>query len=118
VESFVQNKNTTTIKISASQHISNMNFMNYDPNKYFGLFKFQSGYRKFYLNIRKGYSRKIHMQTDVTLKTLCDRHIIFHCFNYLVIPLRRFLSKQIVQNDTVSYYFYHSISMPFLSHLS
>ena len=33
--------------------------MNYDHNKKFGLFKFQSGYRKLYLNSPKGYSRKI-----------------------------------------------------------
>ena len=33
--------------------------MNYDHNNIFGLFKFQSGYRKFCLNSRKGYSRKI-----------------------------------------------------------
>ena len=50
-------KNTTKIKISASQGISNMNY----DNK-IGLFQFQSGYRKFYLNSPKGYilySRKI-----------------------------------------------------------
>jgi len=30
----------------------------------FGLFKFQSGYKKFYLNNQKGYSRKlIYAQT-------------------------------------------------------
>ena len=40
--------------------------MNYDHNKNFGLFKFQSGYRKFYLNSPKGYSRKIiNAQTAV-----------------------------------------------------
>ena len=32
--------------------------MNYDHNKKFGLFQFQSGYRKLYLNSPKGYSRK------------------------------------------------------------
>ena len=49
-------KYTTKIKISASQHISIKNCMNYDHNKFFGLFKFQSGYRKLYLNSPKGYS--------------------------------------------------------------
>jgi len=58
-------KNTTKIKISKSQRISNMNSMNYDHNQLFGLFEFQSGYRKFYLNSPKGYSRKIiNVQTD------------------------------------------------------
>jgi len=33
--------------------------MNYDHNKKFGLFKFQSGYRKLILNSPNGYSRKI-----------------------------------------------------------
>ena len=33
--------------------------MTYDYNKTFGLFKFESGYRKFYLNNPTGYSRKI-----------------------------------------------------------
>ena len=52
-------KNTTKIKISASQRISIKNWINYDHNKNFGLFKFQSGYRKIYLNSPKGYSQKI-----------------------------------------------------------
>jgi len=40
--------------------------MNYDHNKNVGLFKFQSGYRKLYLNSPKGYSRKItNAQTGV-----------------------------------------------------
>ena len=47
------------IKISASQRISIKNCMNYDHNKNFGLFKFQSGYRNIYFNSPKGYSRKI-----------------------------------------------------------
>ena len=51
--------NTTKLKISASQPISIKNCMNYDHNKNFGLFKFQSGYRTLYLNGPKGYSRKI-----------------------------------------------------------
>jgi len=59
VELFIRNKNTNKIKISACQRISNMNCMNYDLNKYFGLFKVWLGYRKFYLNIPKGYSQKI-----------------------------------------------------------
>jgi len=33
--------------------------MNCDHNKSFGLFTFQSGYRKLHLNSPKGYSRKI-----------------------------------------------------------
>ena len=37
--------------------------MNYDHNKTFGLFKFQSGYRKLYLNSQNGYSRKKNAQT-------------------------------------------------------
>ena len=64
MELFVR-KNTTQIKISASQRISIKNFMNYDHNQMFGLFKFQSSYRKFYLNSPKGYSRKIiNAQTE------------------------------------------------------
>jgi len=58
VELFVR-KNTTKIKISVSQRISIKNCMNYDHNKNVGIFKFQSGYRKLYLNSPKGYSRKI-----------------------------------------------------------
>jgi len=39
--------------------------MNYDHNQFFGQFKFQSGYRKLYLNSPKGYSRKIiNAQTE------------------------------------------------------
>jgi len=46
-----------------------MNCMNYDHNKNFGLFKFQSGYRKYYLNSLKGYSRKIiNTQTALVIK--------------------------------------------------
>jgi len=45
VELFVR-KNTT--KYSASQRISNMNCMNYDHNKIYWLFEFQSGYRKLF----------------------------------------------------------------------
>jgi len=40
--------------------------MNYDHNKNVGLFKFQSGYRKLYLNSLKCFSRKIiNAQTAV-----------------------------------------------------
>jgi len=56
---FVGKKNTTKIKICASQHIFNVNCMNDDHNKNLGLFKFQSGYWKFYLNSSKGYSKNI-----------------------------------------------------------
>ena len=52
-------ENTRKIKISASHFISNMNCMNYDHNKKFGLIKFHSGYGTFNLNSPKGYSRKI-----------------------------------------------------------
>ena len=52
-------ENTRTIKISASQLISDIICMNYDHNKKFGLLKFHSGYGKFNLNSPKGYSLKI-----------------------------------------------------------
>ena len=52
VELFDRKKIHTT-KMKISQHISKMNFTNYDHNK-----KFQSGYKKFYLNSPKGYSWK------------------------------------------------------------
>ena len=53
------------MKISASQLISNMICMNYDHIKKFGLFKFHSGYGKFYFNSPKGYNQKIiNAQTD------------------------------------------------------
>ena len=56
---------TTKINFSASQRISNMNCMTYDHNQLFGLFKFHSGYGKFYLRSPKGYNRKIiNAQTD------------------------------------------------------
>jgi len=39
--------------------------MKYDHNKKFGLSKFQLGYRQFYFNSPKGFSRKIfNVQTD------------------------------------------------------
>jgi len=44
--------------------------MIYDHNKTFRLFKLQSGYRKFYLNSPKGYSRKIiNAQTGINEET-------------------------------------------------
>ena len=52
-------KNGTKIKISASQRISNMNCKNYNHNIKLGVFKFQSGYKKFYMKSPKGYSRTI-----------------------------------------------------------
>jgi len=59
-------KNATKISISASQRMSIKNCMNYGYNKNVGLFKFQSGYRKLYLNSLKGYSPKIlNAQTGV-----------------------------------------------------
>jgi len=61
-------KNTTKIKISASQRISIKNCMNYGHNKNVGLFKFQSGYRKLYLNSPKGISRK-----KINAQTACHR---------------------------------------------
>jgi len=49
--------------------------MKYEHNNNLGLFKFQSGYRKIYLNSPKGYSRKIiNMQTACmppTINILC-----------------------------------------------
>jgi len=45
--------------------------MKYDHNNNVGLFKFQSGYRKIYLNSPKGYCRKIiNAQTGLTLYVL------------------------------------------------
>jgi len=61
-------KYTTKIKISASQRISIRKCRNYDQNTNFVLFKFQSGYRKLYLNSPKGYSRKIiNAHTDASI---------------------------------------------------
>jgi len=62
-------KNITKIKISASKRIFNMNCMNYDHNKKIGLFKFKSGYRKFYLNSPKGYSKKKLQHRLIILNT-------------------------------------------------
>ena len=46
--------------------------MNYDNNKKCGLFKFQSGCKKLYLNSPKGYSRKIiNSQTDIIYACMC-----------------------------------------------
>jgi len=59
-------ENTSKIKISASQLISNIICRNYDHNKKFGLLHFHSGYRKIYFNSPKGYIRKIiNAQTDI-----------------------------------------------------
>jgi len=49
--------------------------MNYDHNKDFGLSKFLSGYRKFYLNSQKGYSRKIRL----------NNHLQWHIIKLFVI---------------------------------
>jgi len=58
VELFVHNKTQPKLKL-----------VKYDHN-HLGLFIFQSGYRKFYLNSTKGYSRKIiNAQTDYTAKS-------------------------------------------------
>jgi len=66
VELFVLKNNTTKIENCASQCIPNMNCMIYEHNKNLGLLKFQSGYRKIYLNSPKGYNRKIiNAQTEV-----------------------------------------------------
>ena len=53
-------ENTSKIKISANELISNIISMNYDNNKKFMLLQFHSGYEFFYLNSPKGYSRKIN----------------------------------------------------------
>jgi len=43
--------------------------VHYDYNKKLGIFEFQSGYRKIYLNSPKGYSRKIiSAQTDQNIQ--------------------------------------------------
>jgi len=57
VEFFVRKKNTTKIKISASQRISNIYCILYDYNKKCRLLTFLWGY-KFYMNSPKGYNRK------------------------------------------------------------
>jgi len=49
--------------------------MNYDHNKNFGLFKFHSGYRKFYLNSPTGYSQK-QLTRRLKLTISMCRHII------------------------------------------
>ena len=54
--------------------------MNYDHNQFLGLFKFQSGYRKFFLNSPKGYSlEKINAQTVQVYRI--EQHI-FICDQY------------------------------------
>ena len=58
--------------MSASQRISIKNCINYDHNKKFGLFKFQSSYRKLYLDSSKGYSWKIiNAQTVLYICKAC-----------------------------------------------
>jgi len=54
--------------------------MNFDHNKNFGLYKFQSSYRKLYLNNPKGYSKKIiNAQTVYYLYTIfVTEHIFKH----------------------------------------
>jgi len=47
--------------------------MSYDHNKNVGLFKFQSGFKHFYLNSPKRYSQIIYVQTNYN-----------HYKNYLV----------------------------------
>jgi len=64
-------KTTNKINFSACQRISNINCMNYDHNQFFGLFKFHSGYVKFYLNSPKGYNRKI-----INAQTAINKHIV------------------------------------------
>jgi len=47
-----------------------MNYMNYDYNYDFKLFKFQSGYRKFYVNSPKDYHLQIiNAQTVYDIQT-------------------------------------------------
>jgi len=61
--------------------------MNNDHNTIFGLFKFQSGYRKLYLNSPKGYSRKIiNVQTELRqFHLLMKSFIIEHLNNILLL---------------------------------
>ena len=63
-------KNTTKIKISASQCISKVNCMHYDHKKNFGLFKVQLGYWKFY------FGQKIINADCSYLKTVLEKVFI------------------------------------------
>jgi len=73
---FDRKRNTTKIRISAIQRISNMNCFNYD-NNIFGLFQFQSGYRKYYFNSPNGLSRKIiNAQTGARLSKVVSVLIV------------------------------------------
>jgi len=55
------------------------NCMKYDHQNNFGLFKFQSGYRKIYLNSPIGYSRKqIYAQTATLSGHLPKTEIPFY----------------------------------------
>jgi len=56
-------ENTSKIKISASQLISNMICMNYDNNKKFGLLQFHLG-----------YGRAI-VEKKINAQTVCDHSI-------------------------------------------
>ena len=63
MELFVRKKTQPKLKL-VQVNAFLLNCMNYDHNKKSWLFKFQSGYRKLYLNSPKGYSRKqINAQT-------------------------------------------------------
>jgi len=83
VELFVR-KNYNQNQISASEHISIKNCMSYDQNKTFGLFKFQSGYRKLNFNSPKGYSQKIiNAQTVyVYLYLYCTCILLFRLYTH------------------------------------
>ena len=59
--------------------------MTYYYNKNFGLFKFQSGNRKFHLNSPKGYSRKIiSAQTDESYKMIKNKMSKNGCIDVLL----------------------------------
>ena len=83
-------KNTTKIKIIAGQRIFVMNCMNYDHNKKFRLFKFQSGYRKLYFNSPRAIVEKIiNVQTAITESFM---HNIF--YNSFIANLYSIKTKQ------------------------
>ena len=63
-----------------------MNYMNYDLNKYFALFKFQSDYWKIYLNSPRGYSRNIiSVQTDRVANIMRAKNKLFTEYTYCFI---------------------------------
>jgi len=89
--------------------------MNNDHNKKFGLFKFQSGYKKLYLNSPKGYSRKIiNVQTvpDTSVFiTICFNDFFPSMFNtrltsYSVSLLIDVAFRSIEELNVLSYFFY------------